>query len=536
MENLLPILKRYAKPLGFALLAAAIGVMFCTVLWRAWVAEDMYITFRVVDNFIAGHGLRWNIHERVQAYTHPLWMLLHIPVAAATGNIFLSNIILSVLCCWAALIVALMTMRKPPLLTVLYFLLPLYLSKSFMDYTTSGLENPLSYLLFAAFGYVLLNCQQHRYFWFYISLFVALSLFNRLDTVIVYLPVLAYLTLSRFTQMRWVQIILGALPLIGWLSFSLFYYGFLFPNTKYAKLGTGFDWSVYLAQGIEYYKHIWVFDLPGALLLTSSLVLLFNPRWLRSSSTLSFPRLPQCLGLSVLSYTLYVIYIGGDYMGGRFWAFPIFVSVWSLYAFLPLRVRADIQFAIAAVLIAAHISIGYLGWLRWSCPTCIPIEGRLLDAINTFRANSLVRSEWPFVIRLEGHYPFAQEGRRIAEMYDVPAKQMFFVGMTAYYAGAKAPIVDMLGLTDPLIARLPAVPEQKFYPAHFRRIIPRGYYKAIDTGSLEDMHPALAIYYDKLRLITSGNLLDSQRLKTIILFNLGYYDDWKNAYLYATRR
>ena len=44
-------------------------------LFSAWVADDAYITFRTIENFHNGYGLRWNITERVQSYTHPLWMI-----------------------------------------------------------------------------------------------------------------------------------------------------------------------------------------------------------------------------------------------------------------------------------------------------------------------------------------------------------------------------------------------------------------------------------------------------------------------------
>uniref|UniRef100_UPI0039B7927C hypothetical protein n=1 Tax=Psychrobacter maritimus TaxID=256325 RepID=UPI0039B7927C len=44
-------------------------------LFSAWVADDAYITFRTVENLHSGYGLRWNIIERVQSYTHPLWMI-----------------------------------------------------------------------------------------------------------------------------------------------------------------------------------------------------------------------------------------------------------------------------------------------------------------------------------------------------------------------------------------------------------------------------------------------------------------------------
>ena len=37
--------------------------------------DDAHITFRTVWNFVHGYGLTYNPDERVQAYTHPLWML-----------------------------------------------------------------------------------------------------------------------------------------------------------------------------------------------------------------------------------------------------------------------------------------------------------------------------------------------------------------------------------------------------------------------------------------------------------------------------
>jgi len=38
----------------------------------AWVCGDAYITFRTIDNLVHGYGLRWNVDERVQAFTHPV--------------------------------------------------------------------------------------------------------------------------------------------------------------------------------------------------------------------------------------------------------------------------------------------------------------------------------------------------------------------------------------------------------------------------------------------------------------------------------
>ena len=63
-----------AGSLAFALL----------VVRTAWLSDDAYITFRTVMNAIGGYGLRWNVADRVQTYTHPLWMGVLVALRAVT--------------------------------------------------------------------------------------------------------------------------------------------------------------------------------------------------------------------------------------------------------------------------------------------------------------------------------------------------------------------------------------------------------------------------------------------------------------------
>ena len=52
-------------------------MLFVMIVARnAWVSDDAYITFRSIENVRAGYGLGYNVNVRVQAFTHPLWMLL----------------------------------------------------------------------------------------------------------------------------------------------------------------------------------------------------------------------------------------------------------------------------------------------------------------------------------------------------------------------------------------------------------------------------------------------------------------------------
>ena len=56
---------------------ALLGLFSLLLVSSAWMHDDAYITFRTIDNFVNGLGLTWNPAERVQAYTHPLWMLVN---------------------------------------------------------------------------------------------------------------------------------------------------------------------------------------------------------------------------------------------------------------------------------------------------------------------------------------------------------------------------------------------------------------------------------------------------------------------------
>jgi arabinofuranosyltransferase len=43
---------------------------------NSWIGDDAFITMRVVDNLSHGYGLVWNTGERVQVFSHPLWLFL----------------------------------------------------------------------------------------------------------------------------------------------------------------------------------------------------------------------------------------------------------------------------------------------------------------------------------------------------------------------------------------------------------------------------------------------------------------------------
>ena len=55
---------------------------------QRWVTDDAFIAFidlRIVQHLLAGHGPVYNLGQRVEAYTNPLWVLLLAALVALTA-------------------------------------------------------------------------------------------------------------------------------------------------------------------------------------------------------------------------------------------------------------------------------------------------------------------------------------------------------------------------------------------------------------------------------------------------------------------
>ena len=75
------------------LLAAVAACLAMLLLWSArarWITDDALITFRYVDNLIAGDGLVYNPGERLEAFSSPLFVLLLAPLALVGADLFVS--------------------------------------------------------------------------------------------------------------------------------------------------------------------------------------------------------------------------------------------------------------------------------------------------------------------------------------------------------------------------------------------------------------------------------------------------------------
>ncbi|MBI4926362.1 MAG: hypothetical protein HY835_01260, partial [Anaerolineae bacterium] len=286
-------------------------IILTFVLRRAWMADDAYITLRSVDNWMHGFGPVFNPGYRVQAYTHPLWMLVLAGFYMLTHEASYTTIAINL--ALTAFMLGWMVRFSRKDLGMLIALLLLGFSSSFIDYSTSGLENTLSHALIVVFItlYTTALAEQRRVGW--AALCGGLLVLNRLDLSLIVFPALAYglWKWRSWFAVKW--LVLGLSPVLAWEIFSIIYYGMPFPNTYYAKLNAGIPNVEMIRQGIVY---IFATLRNDPITLAGIGMGTVLPLIMRRKEL--YP-----LILGILFYLGYILWIGGDFMEGRFLSVPL---------------------------------------------------------------------------------------------------------------------------------------------------------------------------------------------------------------------
>ncbi len=509
-------------------LAALLAVLFSIVVVRtAWLNDDAYITFRVVENFLQGFGLTWNPGERVQVSTHPLWLGLLIFARLASGELYYSSLALSIGLSFLGVFWICWRMARNTAVAILAALI-LTLSKAYIDYATSGLENPLTHLLIILFFY---------FYWangqtaaatrplLPLTLLFSLALLTRTDILFLLAPPLAlvYLTSqngkftihhSSFIVHNFRTLLLGLTPLIAWELFSLVYFGFPFPNTAYAKaFNTGLSAAALAEQGWLYLRNSWQWD-PLTLTVIALGVL-------RALTTRQRHALAAAVG--ILLYLAYVVRIGGDFMTGRFFTAPLLTAVLILIHFPP---RFMTRWWVTA---GTAVAIIWLGW-QANYPTLL--SGQDYGALPAYEPNSRdvdIADERIFYYPHTGLLGPRQpqpwiEQAKIARSEGQTFVKRGNIGFFGYFVGPQTYILDHYALSDALLARLPVQDPNDWRIGHLRREPPAGYIETLQSGQNQIADPQIAAYYDQLTLLIRGPLWTWPRFQAIWRLNTGYYD------------
>lgn len=489
------------------LLALTVSIYAAILVRTAWLHEDAYITFRTIRNLLDGFGPVWNVGERVQAYTHPLWMFLLAGSFWLTGEYYYTAIGVSVAISLLTLYLLVFHHAVSPVAGLVAILLVSF-SKAYVDYSTSGLENPLTHLLLVIFALIYFRARYTPRTLFLAALVTGLAILNRMDSGVMFLPGLLYFWWRTGLGRGLWPVVAGMLPVAAWEIFSILYYGFPFPNTAYAKLNTGVSQVEYFQKGALYLLYSTGTDPLTSIVIGVGVVLaLISRSWAARG-----------YAAGILLYLLYVVSIGGDYMVGRFLTAPFIAAV----AYLVVRPNLVWSRVTTPLILAVILIIGLMSYDQ------LPLISDSHFALREENAEGVSdERSWynpPLGLLNSTRHNRAYEMNRIQGYLDPANYVTSGIGRNGFNASSYSHIIDLIGLSDPLIARLPARYNPSWRMGHPERILPPGYAMTQKLGrkTLED--PNLAQYYDKLNLVTRGPLFDSQRLQEIWRLNTGAYD------------
>ena len=462
-------------------------------LYVRYTSDDAYISFRYARNFADGLGLVWNPGQHVEGYSNFLWVLILAGFDKGGADMLLTAR-------WLGFALAVLAMAGTYMLArdllegaagriagVLALLL-LAASGPWSTWATAGLEVPL----FAALvvGAVLLHLGErdaHRpplsaVLW-------GLAAMSRPDGALL-VAVSGAFKIGEFAAMddkdsravsrRFAMLLVwGAtfavtyLPYFAWRYDT---YGWLFPNTYYAKVGSGLD---QYARGVSY---LLVFAQESAVWLIGLVPLVLVARAGRRGPLLY-------LAAMSVAWSADTAYVGGDALK-EFRLFAPLLPV--MYATVAVAVVS-----VAAPLFAPAEDAARRRWLP------VAAGGAALVLIAFILQSSSNRA---FEIALE-----RQASDQRVEMGQwlhahVPASTVIAVipaGAIPYESGL--PTIDMLGLNDEVIAH---------------RDLPLGYYgpghEKYNSEYVLSRRPDIIVLYDHLSPVPWARE-DYDALKTQIL-------------------
>jgi len=314
----------------------SIGLTFAIVLilllhtnYLRFVCDDAFISFRYAKNFVEGHGLVYNIGERVEGYSNFLWtLLLSLFIKMGLDPVVMSQI-LGVLFSLATVFLLLrLNRRLYPEENLFNYLAPLFLAccGAYAAWSTGGLETSFfTFLVLLGSFFFILGIDQPKHF-AYSGMVFSLVCMTRLDGLvfvsITFVLLLYLLVIKKMVEVKslslWTFSFL--IPFLLYFFWRWSYYGKLFPNTFYIKVAGASYYHqgfVYLLDFVERFW-IWLMVIP----------LLFLGKGIKLNTNLKI--VVFYFTSMILVFSCYVVYVGGDFMD----MFRFFVPILPLFFFL----------------------------------------------------------------------------------------------------------------------------------------------------------------------------------------------------------
>lgn len=445
-------------------------VAFAALCWRSrFLYDDGYIYLHVVQQILHGNGPVYNVGQRVETYTGPLWVAILVPTTllsplSSETSALVAGILLAAIGLGGAAVGSTLLMRRaePGAFVLPFGLLVPVAIFSFWAMSASGLETGLA---FAWIGICTWLCATiatsdtgRPSLWQMVVL--GLGPLVRPELVIFSLVLIGVLLGLRWRQIgpaRAVRLAVAAavLPALYEL-FRMGYFGMLVANTAIAKEASRPD----PLRGLRYLENFsstyWLV-VPLLLLIPAGAV----PLWRRLRRDRA-DRLALAMALALPAAGVltmaYITLVGGDYIHGRlllpgafavcapFAVLPARRSWWLGMAIVPwvlivgLAVRPPTGVASVPFLTNQPIS-GHVNWLKGWGPTSR--NGHLLHHRALFvQSNALF---YPTVTRVPAQ---PAPGLRL------PALITNAIGTPAVALGPSLTVFDMYGLANPIGSHL----------------------------------------------------------------------------------
>ncbi|MBI2724509.1 MAG: hypothetical protein HYX50_05550 [Chloroflexi bacterium] len=502
-----------------AAIAGATAVMFINAIFYVrHYADDSYITLRYSRNLADGVGPVWNPGQRVEGYTDFLWMA----VLAGMNRIGMDLVSASLLLSYASMLAMMLIVWRiwriwseeqpesafanPAVLAAA--LLAIGLNDAVVFWGFSGLETPLASTLLTALLWAWMVESRRRSFPWSALIAVAAAM-TRPELLFMAGVAFAFTAYDAWTErdarntrrlLLW-----GAMFAVlygAYFAWRFGYYGYFFPNTYYAKVGSNID---FISRGLTYVRMNGASYLFLPFLLGAAVLLFGVAARLRRDAAF--------IVVALAVWVAAVIVEGGDaFQHGRFLT-PVVPVLYlagvcgiatMLQASLPDRRRY-------AWVAGAALALAGLALAHASIDPTLQTDRRALQERE-------ILGRW-----INANTP---------QDYTIA---VFAAGATPYYAQRRA--LDMLGLTDETIAHTKVPAFGRGLPAHEKFNIDY----ALDTVRPEiivmgDSSPSTATkaqYQGSLGLVAGLNALvldprTYERYEPAAIRVPGYADQWFN--------
>lgn len=303
------IRKRYdPHPLllaGIIVVGAALALSLC----GRYSVDDAWISFRYVDNIAHGYGAVWNHGERVEGYSNPLWIVLLVPFALMHASLITVAKIIGIACTVGTIFFTARLLEHHGNCDRYAALAASALIAGdtfFAVWTVGGLETPLFALLVVVFSGLILSVpdQSRPNLWPGAVGFL-LAVTRPEGALFVVAATLSIAACQarrrRFEIGSWTWLGVFVLLFGAFTLWRYEYYGYLLPNTFWAKTGGG---SARITVGLEYIE---TYATDHFLLIAAVLASAALPA-VRSN------RLYEWSFLCICAYFAFIVAAGGDWM------------------------------------------------------------------------------------------------------------------------------------------------------------------------------------------------------------------------------